>query len=230
MGDSMSKFYIIFFLMASIAHATRIDISNINELNTINNFLGVCNSSQSAELRSYNQQITNSLVYNYSNWPKMSLMSLKKNFVEVENRVWIDNNPKHENYRQYWEIMKGNFDLMLSDSQKGISFQCSTSSDRRCNDGVIAYVVFLFNRPIKTIHLCPIFWNDSHDGRLSTLFHELSHYSASTFDYAGDWWNGKDNINAVRGAKDAYHLQEFYYKNTDMILKRMIWNWWWPKK
>lgn len=214
------------------AYATVFNINSKIEFEELSQqkLISSCSSNQSSELQSFSSILNNSLDINLSKWNQYNLIGVKNIYVIPENRIWNETNPKHLQYSTYWQNIQKNLVAMSIDSKKGIDFQCSLISDKRCQNGVIAYVVFLFNRPIKTIHLCPIFWQQSNEEKSSTLFHELSHYSASTFDYAGDWWQGKDNIDVVRGSMDAYHLQEFYTASPESTLKRMIWYWFWPKK
>jgi len=92
----------------------------------------------------------------------------------------------------------------------------------------MAYVRFIFGRPRPMIYLCPAFYPLSPAGKAETLLHELSHYAASTEDYATDWW-ARENSDLARAAKDAYHIQLFMHEDINRVLARQIWAWWWPR-
>ena len=215
----------------ALAFATRIDVNHADQVRSGNDSrVAGCDSTQIQDLSKQSRDVNVKLIENQKNWNLYDLNGVKREYVDPENLVWIENNPKHVTYRQYWNRVNQNNNLMAADSNQGLNFQCSTNSDKYCKSGdTQAYVMFFLGKPRKTIYLCPIFWKNTESTKASIIYHELSHYAASTEDFAGDWWN-KNNIQLLRGAMDAYHMEEFYSNTPVNVLKRVVWTWWWPRR
>lgn len=185
-----------------------------------------CSSQQAVKVKEAEKNVSLRLEQIVRDWALVDLMSVKRQFVDVENRQWIEGGPRNLSYQTYWQEMGTVMRLMKEKADRGLNFQCESASNRQCKEGAIAYVMVIFNRPRQMIYLCPEFFTDG--SYETTILHELSHYAANTQDYALDWWN-VEKSDLKRGAKDAYHVEEFMRKEVPEVLKKSIWMWWWPK-
>lgn len=160
-------------------------------------------------------------------WKEVDLQGVKRDFIDPQNRVWVENSSRNLTYQVYWQKLGRVFNLMREKARSGINFQCQSAWDGQCKKGALAYVMQIFGRPREMIYLCPDFFKDGI--ATTTLFHELSHYAALTEDYSLDWSN-LENSNLERGSRDAYNIERYMNGDVKTILKRDIWLWWWPKQ
>ncbi|MBY0516251.1 MAG: M35 family metallopeptidase [Bacteriovoracaceae bacterium] len=190
-----------------------------------------CNPSQNQLVMQAEKNVILRLSDLEREWPLMSLTQVKKDFVEMNDRVWVNGNQRHTDYSQYHQSMSAVFNKIgTSLSRQEISYQCESTSQKKCQEGaVIAYVLILFGRSFKTVHLCPSYFQSDLEAQSRTLMHEVSHAVANTEDLALDWWNG-DKTDMSKAPLDAYHVEAFYNEPSAMILKRTFWNWIWPRK
>jgi hypothetical protein len=190
---------------------------------------GQCTPGQLTEIGRAEKEVYLKLIEINKSWNLYNLIGVKKNFIDPEGRVWINRNPTHTAYQMYWYAMKDTFEAMEKKISE-VSYSCKEASEKRCRGtDTIAYVVFILGQPRPTIHLCPTFFNKtSLQEKTSTMFHELSHYAASTEDYALDWIHHK-HPNLERAAKDAYHLEAFMKTEAQGVLRGQIWAPLWPK-
>lgn len=223
-------FMILFMCLSYNALASRINISSALPDKKIDAGISSCTGAQTRVIEKALHNVSQKLHFLKEDWVQYSLSGVKNNFVIPEERVWIDQNPKHGIYQTYWSKMRLSFGQMLADDTLGINLQCQTAQSRYCKSGqTYAYVKFYLGKPQKLIYACPILFQNTLEQVGQILFHELSHYSSSTEDYAGDWWI-RDNINLSRGVEDAYHFELFFNDDIAKVLKRQIWLWWWPKQ
>lgn len=162
-------------------------------------------------------------------WHLYNLIGVKRDFIDPEGRVWTNRNPSHTAYQMYWYAMKDTFDAMETKFSE-VTYSCKTSEEKRCRGtDTIAYVLTILGRPRPVIYLCPTFFSKaSLTEKSSTMFHELSHYAASTEDYALDWMDHKQP-NLERATKDAYHIEAFMNGAPQGVLRNQIWAPLWPK-
>lgn len=224
----MQFFSLIVLLFSLPAQATRFDTTEL-EFDRVG-AISHCSSGQTGVIQQAEKSVELRLTELLRIWPQYNLQGVKRDYVDAENRQWINGNPKHTQYQTYWADVNAVWSKMQASSRAGINFQCTTERDRHCQGGgVIAYVLFLFGRPRPKIYLCPPFFKQSVDEQARTVLHELSHYAASTEDHAADWWD-RSNIDLKKAAEDAHHLDEFMNSDPMGLLKRMIWFWFWPKQ
>lgn len=225
----MKKLTIIILLLFTFSsHATRIDVfdDSAQSLGPIAYGIQSCTSQQGIKVREAEMLLRQRLDQIEQEWPQMDLASVKRDFIDPNHRQWIPGSRWNQTYETYWQDMARVFKQMRNKIAGGLNFQCQGAQDNQCRKGTIAYVMVIFGRPREVVYLCPAFFEDGM--YTSTLFHELSHYAANTEDYVLDWSN-LEKSDLKRGAKDAYHLETFMNNPIELILKRTIWLWWWPK-
>lgn len=225
----MKKIIILSLLFISFtSQATRIDL-NYDPGDFQEPFISEirgCDPQEMVKVREAEKNVSLRIDQLLRDWLLVDLMGVKRQFVDVENRQWVEGGPRNQSYHTYWQEMGTNLRLMNEKADRGLNFQCQSASDRQCKEGAIAYVMVIFGIPRQMIYLCPEFFTDG--SFETTIFHELSHYAAKTQDYGLDWWN-VEKSDLKRGVKDAYHVEEFARKEVQEVLKKSIWMWWWPK-
>jgi len=136
------------------------------------------------------------------------------------------NSPKQTTrYSNYHRDMMVNFRKMKDMLQKGVGVECECE----CKEGVKAYVNAFFantwaQMPVGDIHICPPFWSLGADGQSENFFHELSHRTANTRDWAGEWDRRYEEDGGVTltgpygAAQDAYHVEAFMHSGSLVVL------------
>jgi hypothetical protein len=225
----MKYWFLISLLLTSTAWATRIegDDGQSFDESLVGEVRG-CDATKKVAVLESDRAVSLRLLELEAAWELVDLLGVRRDYVLAENRQWVDGAPRHQSYQSYWESMKNTLRLMREASQRGVNYECRSASDSQCTD-VFAYVRFLFGRPRPMIYLCPTFFTMDAPSKSETVLHELSHYAASTEDYASDWW-AKEKSDLARGAKDAYHLELFMNDTVTRVLTRQIWMWWWPRQ
>jgi hypothetical protein len=224
------KLSLTLLIFSFSAHATRIDSWEPNDIDEgLVGQIRNCSTTQKASIQAAEEALDLRLDEIERGWGSVDLVGVRNDYVTVENRVWTPNSPLHPIYTSYWREMKAVWEKMRAEVNRGINFECRTATDSNCRGGeVIAYVKFIFNRPTRMIYLCPSFYSSSQSAKESTLFHELSHYAASTDDFALDWMN-REKSDLKKAVRDAYHVEQFMNEESARVLRRVIWFWFWPK-
>lgn len=109
---------------------------------------------------------------------------------------------------------------------QGFIYSCQTARDQNCqsNGGVVAYTKHFGSRVENKIYLCPGFFRESHNGKETTLFHELSHLAAETDHYFGSIF---DDQGMLKQAEDAYFFERMYNSKLENYLYRHSWGFLW---
>ena len=209
------------WLVSSSMAAEPLDIRSIRN----------CTAQQEDSLRNAEAGILARLQDLRSELSRYDLKYVYEQFVLPMKREWQEGSARNQAYTHYLSRMDAAFARMEQDSRSGLVMECKDSKrERQCQNGeVFAYVLFWFGKPQKTLYFCTSYFDQDPRQQRQTLFHELSHYSASTDDLAGSWMNGV-NTDIRQAPNDAYHLEQYADGDVLQTVRRQIWFWNWPKR
>lgn len=166
----------------------------------------------------------------------------QRNGIDKYNLVWVANNYIKKNgfkpstrwnfvdhartYQRFHAKISHNLKKMKQKLDQGFVYSCQTARDRNCqsNGGVVAYTKRFGRRVENKIYLCPGFFKESHNGKETTLFHELSHLAADTDHYFGSVF---DDQGMLKQADDAYFFERMYNNELENYLYRHSWGFLW---
>jgi len=189
-----------------------------------------CQRQQIVQIVQAKEKIKERIQVLLTELPQYDLNYVYENFILPKNRPWEEGSIQNYSYTQYLQSIYTTFSSIDADLDKGIHWKCEPTYQSQCQQGeVIAYVLFIGNRPLKTIHLCSGYFNTPVDRQVETGIHELSHYSAATDDLALSWLEPGKFIDLKGAANDAFHLERFSSGDIVHTLRTQVWFWNWLK-
>lgn len=204
---------VVFFLSTQVFAKATFKNCNYSDQRTIQSL----HTDMLEELKDLNQRSQGVPLYNLS--------YIKREYIYPESRIPTKKFPDpNSTYRKFHSKVTQVLSLMNKTARKGYKYTCHNQRQKRCRNGVYAYVLFLFNMPYGGVNLCPLFFELSRDDMADTLMHELSHLAAKTDHYMGTIFTPEGMI---QSANDAYLYGRMKADRLERFFKFNSWGHMW---
>ena len=96
----MKLFTLLLLTFSFSANATRFETTEL-EFDRVGG-ISQCSAQQTAVIHRAEKSVELRVTELLRIWPQYNLQGVKRDYVDVENRQWINGNPKHTQYQNYW--------------------------------------------------------------------------------------------------------------------------------